>query len=383
MACELAIAQVDGMATQKGYTRDSTLGFVYLTESLGAHSLEILNLLKERTGIDDWVGAIGMGICATGAEYFAEPAISIMVSDLPIDQYQIFSGRRRAPQKGERTTSGDILSFTAVVHADPSTGDIQELINDVADRTETGFLFGGITSNGAGVGQFAIEGVSGGISGAVFSDNIKVLTRITQGCSPLGKEHVVEKSQAHYLQQFTDGPALDILLQDLGVPPERRRSTSGEEILKSISGAQLKKGLLIGVAPKGSDGGKRHGFGDYMVRHIVGIDPINRIVAVADHVQEGDRVVFCTRNAQAARADLIRICTELRSEAEEQGLTIQGALYFSCVARGANTFGEQGAELGIIKHNLGEVPLTGFYANGEIGRNKLYGYTGVLTVFVK
>jgi small ligand-binding sensory domain FIST len=383
MACELAIAQVDGMANQNGYTRDSTLGFVYVTESLGAHSLEILNLLKERTGIDDWVGAIGMGICATGAEYFGEPAISIMVSDLPIDQYQIFSGRRRAPQKGERTTTGDLLSFTAVVHADPSTGDIQELINDVADRTETGFLFGGITSNGAGVGQFAIEGVSGGISGAVFSDNIKVLTRITQGCSPLGKEHVVEKSHAHYLQQFTDGPALDILLQDLGVPAERRRSTSGEEILKSISGAQLKKGLLIGVSPKGSDGGKRHGFGDYMVRHIVGIDPINRIVAVADHVQEGDRVVFCTRNAQAARSDLIRICTELRSEAEEQGLTIQGALYFSCVARGANTFGEQGAELGIIKHNLGEVPLTGFYANGEIGRNKLYGYTGVLTVFVK
>jgi len=27
------------------------------------------------------------------------------------------------------------------------------------------------------------------------------------------------------------------------------------------------------------------------------------------------------------------------------------------------------------------VPLTGFYANGEIGRHRLYGYTGVLTLF--
>jgi small ligand-binding sensory domain FIST len=385
MACELAIAQVEGMSRQDGFSRDATLGFLYLTESLGAHSTEILDFLKARTGIDDWVGAVGVGICATGAEYFKEPAISIMVSDLPVNQYQIFSGRRRAPKRGERTSTGEYMNYTALVHADPATGDIQDLINDIADRTETGFLFGGITSNDAasGIGQFAVEGVRGGLSGAVFSGQIKVLTRITQGCAPLGKEHLVKSAKGHYLHRFDNGPALDVLLKDLGVMETKRSSRDGDEILKAISSSQLKNGLLIGVAPKGSDVGRKIGFGDYLVRHIVGIDPVNRIVAVADHIQEGDRAVFCTRDAQAARGDLIRICTELRSEAEEQGLTIQGALYFSCVARGANTFGEQGAELAIVRHNLGDVPLTGFYANGEIGRNKLYGYTGVLTVFVK
>jgi small ligand-binding sensory domain FIST len=140
---------------------------------------------------------------------------------------------------------------------------------------------------------------------------------------------------------------------------------------------------LIGVSPKSENHSNRFGFGDYVVRHIVGIDPINRIVAIADHIHEGDKAIFCTRDAHAARKDLVRICTELRSEAEEEGLEIQGALYFSCVARGENTFGDQGAELGIIQHNLGDVPLTGFYANGEIGRNRLYGYTGILTLFVK
>ena len=30
---------------------------------------------------------------------------------------------------------------------------------------------------------------------------------------------------------------------------------------------------------------------------------------------------------------------------------------------------------------LGDVPLAGFYANGEISHNRLYGYTGVLTLF--
>jgi small ligand-binding sensory domain FIST len=36
----------------------------------------------------------------------------------------------------------------------------------------------------------------------------------------------------------------------------------------------------------------------------------------------------------------------------------------------------------IIRHALGDVPLVGFYAAGEIAGQQLYGYTGVLTVFV-
>jgi small ligand-binding sensory domain FIST len=34
-----------------------------------------------------------------------------------------------------------------------------------------------------------------------------------------------------------------------------------------------------------------------------------------------------------------------------------------------------------VRHALGDVPLVGFFAAGEIARNQLYGYTGVLTVF--
>jgi len=34
-----------------------------------------------------------------------------------------------------------------------------------------------------------------------------------------------------------------------------------------------------------------------------------------------------------------------------------------------------------VQHALGEVPLVGFFAGGEIARHHLYGYTGVLTVF--
>ena len=35
----------------------------------------------------------------------------------------------------------------------------------------------------------------------------------------------------------------------------------------------------------------------------------------------------------------------------------------------------------MIKDVLGDVPLVGFFANGEIFHNRFYAYTGVLSVF--
>jgi hypothetical protein len=59
----------------------------------------------------------------------------------------------------------------------------------------------------------------------------------------------------------------------------------------------------------------------------------------------------------------------------------RGAVYVSCVGRGAQLFGEVSDELRVIRDALGDVPLVGLYANGEIGGRNLYGFTGVLTVF--
>jgi small ligand-binding sensory domain FIST len=35
----------------------------------------------------------------------------------------------------------------------------------------------------------------------------------------------------------------------------------------------------------------------------------------------------------------------------------------------------------IVRHALGDVPVVGFFAGGEIGYRHLYGYTGVLLAF--
>ncbi|MDE0154323.1 MAG: FIST C-terminal domain-containing protein, partial [Gammaproteobacteria bacterium] len=54
---------------------------------------------------------------------------------------------------------------------------------------------------------------------------------------------------------------------------------------------------------------------------------------------------------------------------------------YSCTGRGRYQFGPDSEELNMIRDELGDLPLVGFFANGEIFHNRLYGYTGVLTVF--
>ena len=57
-------------------------------------------------------------------------------------------------------------------------------------------------------------------------------------------------------------------------------------------------------------------------------------------------------------------------------------VYFTCLGRGPRMFAAQSAALAATQDELGEVPLVGFFCNGEISHNRVYGYTGVLSLFL-
>jgi small ligand-binding sensory domain FIST len=383
MATELALAQLEGQRSDASFARGANLGFVYLTSELAGATDDVLSLLKLRTGVDDWVGTVGDGILATGAEYADEPAVAVMLADLPPGSFSVFSGTQRPPAAEARTDSGAVAADAALVHADPATPDLQELVVDMANKVASGLLFGGLSSGDAEpLPQVANRTLAGGLSGVVFSSEVDLRSRVTQGCSPLAGEHVVSACSSNLIRALDGEPALDVLLADLGVEAALRASRDGHELLRALPAERVREGLFVALAPP-AGGGDRLGFGDYLVRNLVGIDPQNRLLAVAGVPAEGDRAVFCTRDARAARMDLIRICTELREEVESEELSVRGAIYVSCVARGRSLFGADSAELELVRANLGEVPLVGFFAGGEIARDRLHGYTGVLTLFVE
>jgi small ligand-binding sensory domain FIST len=89
--------------------------------------------------------------------------------------------------------------------------------------------------------------------------------------------------------------------------------------------------------------------------------------------------MFCRRDDLSAAEDMRRMLESINSGLYRKP---RGAVYYSCIGRGASLFGEHSQELAMIQESLGDVPLVGFFGNGEISHNRVYAYTGVLTLFI-
>ena len=380
-ALRLAAAQVQGQAAahEASAAGPLTLGLVYFTDHYAAHAEALLAALRQRWPGVAWVGSVGVGVAAGGVEYIDEPALVLMLAALPAGRFEVFSGVRKLQH---------IEPFSALVHADAATPDLAELIAEMSDRTSSGYLFGGLASSRGPAVHIADGVFHGGLSGVAFSREVALLSRVTQGCQPLGATRRVTACEGHVITHLDGQPALPCLLADLGLTDLNDPRQALPRLRATLVGVTDEQGTALARAGQ---------FGaDTRVRHLIGLDPARQAVAVAERLQPGMKIAFCQRDAHAARRDLVRICSEIRDEVESQAEPalqaasaalpestgrIQGAIYVSCAGRGGPHFGGPSAELKIVQHALGDVPLVGFFAGGEIARHHLYGYTGVLTVF--
>lgn len=334
---------------------DATLGFIYTTDYHAAHLGDILRRLRETTGIRHWAGTIGMAVCCTGKEYYEQAALVLMLTDLPEEAFHMLSSPDALPalpaSEGVRV---------AVVHGDPRNGQTPKLIQQLPDLLGNGYLVGGLTSSGSYHYQIADDIQEGSLSGVIFDDSIKLVSGLTQGCSPLGPMHRLTEADGNIAIRIDDRPALDVMKEDIGEILARD--------LNRIGGY-----IFAGFPVADSD------TGDYLVRNLLGIDPDSGALAIGDYLQADSPIMFCKRDSRTAVEDLQRMVEKLKRRARGN---IKGGLYFTCLGRGQHMFGEPDREMQLIAEILGDVPLAGFYANGEIAGNRLYGYTGVLTLFL-
>ncbi len=385
--------QIDAQRTQKWgkptKSNQPTLGFVYFTDAYAPYAAELYTAVQARWKNVQWVGTVGMGVAASGVEYFDEPGMVLMLSAMPTSDFHIFSGAKPLVKQN---------SWTALLHADPNTPYLDELISEMSERTGSGYLFGGLTASSSSAWQIAGELLEGGLSGVAFSQNIRLISRVTQGSQPIGPLRKVTSADGNMVLSLDHKPAIESLEKDLNI----------DLWLPSKAIPRL-RGTLVGLSQgrfndhSGTDSGRKTFGTDVTVRQLVGLDLGRKAIAISDTVTENMQLAFCTRDAQAARRDLVRICSEIREEVAETALSthgdesiaaeptepidttqqVAGAIYISCSGRGGRHFGGASAEMQIIQHALGDVPLVGFFAAGEIGHHHLYGYTGVLTIFMK
>lgn len=334
----------------------ATLGFLYVSDAFVGELDAILAFFRSATGVPHWTGSVGVGVCATGVEYLEEPAMAVMLGEFEPADFDMLPVLRSA---------GDVAvlpadAYFAVAHGDLSNPRIQELIEALAAHIRSGFVVGGLSSaRGETAPQISDGVVSGGLSGVLFGERVAIATRLSQGISPLGPRHRVTSGNKNIVGTLDHRPALEVMKEEIGEVLARD--------LRRAAGY-----IFVGLPVRGSD------TGDYLVRNILGVDPQNHLVAIGEYVEPGDELLFCRRDQQSAEDDLKRMLEAIRAQLNAPA---RGAVYYSCLGRGQHMFGAPNRELELIRDALGEVPLVGFFANGEISHDRLYGYTGVLTLF--
>jgi small ligand-binding sensory domain FIST len=190
MAAGLVLAQLRAHMALPAYASAPTLGLLYITDHYADQAQDLLDFMSgELPEITDWAGTVGIGIASNNVEYFDEPALAVMLCGLASDQYRVFSGISPLPP----AHATHFKAHTALVHADASTPDVAELIEEMAQRTGSGYVFGGLASSRHDVVQFALSGngnvkghgaaggvFSGGLSGVAYAQGAALMSRVTK-----------------------------------------------------------------------------------------------------------------------------------------------------------------------------------------------------------
>ncbi len=372
-------------------------GFIYISDYLADDATSIYNLFKSVLKIDNWVGSVGMGILGSNESFIDKPAISAMIGKFPEGSFIVF------PQnidndiecvKGYKTQKDGVQQWLTentpmlgVVHVDPmAQQDPRELLSNLETSTDS-FLIGGFTSSRSYHLQIANDVFDNGVGGVLFSDSIPVSTILSQGCRPLENFHIVTKADENSILELDGERAIDVLQRDLRGLASKKVGMELNDFSGSFGAIEasdkipsefksLFKGQVHVALPFSRSDQK-----DFMVRNIIGIDDDDGSISISDHITGGQRVFFVERDEESVSSDLSKSLVSLhRRVVHERGcFEPKGALYISCIARGFSD--RHHSEMSIISDVIGDIPLTGFYAGGEVNNAQLYGYSGVLTLF--
>lgn len=375
------------------------LGLIYIAQGLVPHAQQLLALLaRELPQVTDWVGSSGHAVLAMEHEYSESSSLAVMLLDLPAAHYRVYSGVAPLAQSG---AEAGFEAHSALVHSSIDQPDLAELLLELSERISSGNLFGAL-SNEQGM-QFACRAEDlprlraqasvgifhAGFSGVAFDADVACISRLAQGCAPLDTGLAITEARGPVVLELEGEPALPRLLQMLDVEASPSAGGGWQAAL-----SQLRK-TQAAIAPLGR-GLERGALTDEaQVLHIVGLDPVRQGIALSSPVEAEHTVIFCQRQSSAARHELMQMGAALKdalqpdfADAGPETMAeaavpqhVRGAIYVSSKGRGSELFGGVNAELKLLRHALGPVPLIGLVAEAQLMDAHVHQLAGVLTVF--
>ncbi len=379
LALEALVRQVAAARARADTVTRPSLGLVYADSRYAGHVSTLIEDLRDRLGVAHWAGAIVPQAFADAGTSIEPCAVAVMLLQVAQRDFKVFSGRQPLPA-ASRAWRG---AHSVLAHGDPGDDDLDELLAELAERTQSGDVWGGVVAAGHGA-QLADAVLHGGLSGVAWGPRVGLLGGLSQGLQPVGPARTVTRCADNVVYALDGQPALGALLEDLGEPSRARQHDQWRELVPSL------REVVVGLSwpqrepPAG---------GGAVLRGLIGIDPGAQGVALAADLQPGMQLRFCRRQQHESMRDLLRVCTEVRDELEQRreaclaggrrraadrGDPVRGAVYISCASRSDAALH---AELRLLRSQLGVAPLIGFSSAGEFCAGRLHAYSAVLRVF--
>lgn len=351
---------------------------VLMSAHHGDEAAHVASQLQGAFETDAVIGCTGESIVGVGIEIEMEPAISVWAACLPdttvLPMHLEFV---RTPAGGSIVGWPDDLPDTwpddsaLLLLGDPFSFPPELLLERINEDHPGAPIVGGMASAGSQPDENQlIRGGQAFTEGAVavfVQGGVSIRTVVSQGCRPIGEHFVITKSERNAIEALGGVPAYEKLLEVFNKLPTRDQQL-------------VQRGLHVGrVVSEYQDSFEQ---GDFLIRNVMGVDQDSGAIVIGDFVRPGQTVQFNVRDWETADAELRQLLAAVRDDVDG---TVGGALLFTCNGRGTRLFPDPHHDAKAVGDALGQIPLAGFFAAGEIGpignTNFLHGFTASIAIF--
>jgi small ligand-binding sensory domain FIST len=325
------------------------------------------------------MGCGGEAIVGNDQEIEAAPALSIWLArwSAPVELQPFHLVSEQTPDGfsllgwPDGLLSADPARAALLLLGDPFTFPVDGLLAEINQDHAGLRIMGGMSSGGRRAGDSRLilgnQCLPEGAVGVFLQGPITVRSIVSQGCRPIGQHMVITRAEDNIITELGGRPPL-VRLQQLWQELSPR-----EQHL-------FQQGLHIGRVINEYQGQFQRG--DFLVRNVLGLDRESGALAITENIRVGQTVQFHVRDAETAHEDLHAL---LQGDVKAHGQRPAGALLFTCNGRGTRLFSEPHHDARTVRAEIGEIPLAGFFAMGELGpvggQNFIHGFTASVALF--
>jgi len=365
------------------------LGLVFISAAFASEYSRLMPLLQEKLSIPALIGCCGGGIVGIDAkgdvqEVEEGAALSLTLAHLPDVKVQTFHISINALPDPDSSPDAwvELMGVPPqdqphfILLGDPMSSGTNELLQGLDFAYAGAAKVGGLADPGS-LGHHSslfcdFKQYRDGMVGVALSGNLVMETIVAQGCRPIGQPYQVVEGERNILLKLEESA-----YGKAHTPLEILQGIF--EDLEEEDRALAQRSLSIGIAQSAFKQTLEQG--DFLIRNVLGVDPRTGAMAIGDRVRPGQRIQFHLRDAEASEDDLTMLLE--RYQNQDQSSSPAGALMFACLGRGEGLYNRPNFDSRLFTRYL-NVPLSGFFCNGEIGpvgnTTFLHGYTSVFGI---